>query len=109
MCVVQIFSDIVFAEKNYMDENFSREGYDFYLELRNQMLSLLPVPHVVLYLDVSPEECYNRIHKLRKRVRRGLGPFCLVFHVLALFEIVNRARESLLCARQLFHRWFCIV
>jgi deoxyadenosine/deoxycytidine kinase len=64
----QIFSDIVFAEKNFFDENFSREGYDFYLTLRKQMLSLLPAPHVVLYLDVPAEECYQRIHKLRKRV-----------------------------------------
>jgi Deoxynucleoside kinase len=64
----QIFSDIVFAEKNFYDENFSREGYEFYLTLRKQMLSLLPAPHVVLYLDVPAEECYQRIHKLRKRV-----------------------------------------
>ena len=67
----QIFSDIVFAEKNFMDANFSKEGMDYYLRLRAQMLSLLPAPHVVLYLDVPPEECYSRIHKLRKRVSGG--------------------------------------
>ena len=65
----QIFSDIVFAEKNFVDANFSKEGFEYYLRLRAQMLALLPTPHIVLYLDVSPEECYSRIHQLRKRVR----------------------------------------
>lgn len=63
----QIFSDIVFAEKNYQDGNFSKDGFHYYLRLRAQMLELLPAPHVVLYLDVSPEECHTRIHRLRKR------------------------------------------
>jgi hypothetical protein len=64
----QIFSDIVFAEKNFLDGNFSREGFDYYLQLRSQMLAMLPTPHFVLYLDVTPAECHNRIHQLRKRV-----------------------------------------
>jgi deoxyadenosine/deoxycytidine kinase len=46
--LLQIFSDIVFAEKNFMDGNFSKEGFEYYLRLRAQMLALLPVPHVVL-------------------------------------------------------------
>mmetsp|Transcript_14886 Transcript_14886/g.51840 ORF Transcript_14886/g.51840 Transcript_14886/m.51840 type:complete len:348 (-) Transcript_14886:39-1082(-) len=62
-----IFSDIVFAEKNFKDGNFTREGYDYYLRLRAQMLEALPEPHVVVYLDVDPEECFNRIHKMRQR------------------------------------------
>lgn len=68
----QIFSDIVFAEKNYKDGNFSREGYDYYLQLREQLLAQLPAPHVVLHLDVSAKVCYDRIHNLRKRVRLRL-------------------------------------
>mmetsp|Transcript_20431 Transcript_20431/g.48376 ORF Transcript_20431/g.48376 Transcript_20431/m.48376 type:complete len:342 (-) Transcript_20431:37-1062(-) len=62
-----IFSDIVFAEKNFKDGNFTREGYDYYLKLRAQMLEALPEPHIVVYLDVDPLECYNRIHKMRQR------------------------------------------
>lgn len=65
--LTQIFSDIVFAEKNFRDGNFTREGYDYYLELRKQMLEALPEPHVVVYLDTTPEECHMRIHKLRGR------------------------------------------
>lgn len=57
----------MFAEKNFVDGNFSREGYDYYLELRGKMLAGLPAPHVVLYLDASPEVCHERIHGLRKR------------------------------------------
>ena len=62
-----VFSDIVFGEKNFMDGNFSREGYDYYLELRRKMLASIPPPHVVLYLDVTAEECHRRIHHTRKR------------------------------------------
>lgn len=59
----------MFAEKNYKDGNFSREGYDYYLQLREQLLAHLPAPHVVLHLDVSAMVCFDRIHNLRKRVR----------------------------------------
>ena len=62
-----IFSDSVFAEKNYVDENFSTEGYNEYKMLRAKFLSLVPLPHLMVYLDASPETCYDRIHNLRKR------------------------------------------
>ena len=66
-----IFSDVVFAEKNFRDGNFSREGYDYYLALRAQLLRPLPLPHAVLYLDVKPQQCYDRIHGLRQRDCEG--------------------------------------
>lgn len=66
-----IWSDIVFAEKNFVDGNFSREGYDYYLQLRERMLSSLPAPHALVYLDTSAEVCYDRIHKLRQRGCEG--------------------------------------
>lgn len=69
----QIFSDIVFADKNFHDGNFSEAGYKYYLQLRGQLLRFLPVPHTVLYLDVRPEVCYDRIHHMRKRVRADHG------------------------------------
>ena len=63
-----------------------QEGFDYYLRLREQMLMLLPVPHVVLYLDVPAEECYTRIHNLRKRVRLRL-PFPPFLPCLPLFPV----------------------
>lgn len=63
-----IFSDIVFAERNFLDGNFTRRGYDYYLELRQRLLSPLPPPHAVVYLDARPEVCYDRIHNMRQRV-----------------------------------------
>ena len=62
-----IFSDSVFAEKNFVDENFDAAGYDKYKRLRAKLLSLVPMPHMMVYLDASPETCYDRIHNLRKR------------------------------------------
>ena len=31
------------------------------------MLADLPLPHIAVYLDVSPSECHDRIHNMRKR------------------------------------------
>lgn len=59
----------MFGEKNYLDGNISKEGYEYYLQLRSQLLFALPEPHVVVYLDASPEVCFDRIHKMRQRVR----------------------------------------
>lgn len=68
----QIWSDVVFAEKNMLDGNISKAGYEYYMELRKKLLTSLPVPHVVVYLDASPQVCFDRIHKMRQRVsKRG--------------------------------------
>lgn len=62
-----IFSDSVFADQGLIDKVISPEGYEYYLQLRNQMLRDLPVPHFTLYLDVDPAECHRRI--LHERCR----------------------------------------
>lgn len=62
-----IFSDWVFAEKNRLDGNIDTEGFFYYSQLRDRMLADLPFPHVTVYLDVTPETCYQRIHGLRMR------------------------------------------
>ena len=61
-----IFSDVVFAEKNFVDGNFTRAGYDFYLELRKRLLAPLPQPDAVVYLDATAKTCAERV-KLRSR------------------------------------------
>jgi len=62
-----VFSDWVFAEKNKLDGNISEEGYREYLNERKQMLAHLPTPQITVFLDVPPQECYRRVHELRRR------------------------------------------
>lgn len=62
-----IFSDEVFALKNYRDGNITKEGYEEYLRLREQMLAVIPLPDTILYLDVPPESCLYRIRNVRGR------------------------------------------
>ena len=62
-----IFSDWVFAEKNRVDGNIGKEGFEYYSVLRNQLLQGLPCPLVTVYLDVTAKECHRRIHGLRQR------------------------------------------
>jgi hypothetical protein len=61
-------SDWVFAEKNRQDGNISEAGFQYYLQLRSRMLQNLPRPHDLIFLDVSPEVCYARVHTVRQRV-----------------------------------------
>jgi deoxyadenosine/deoxycytidine kinase len=37
------------------------------MELRHHLLKDLPLPHFTIFLDVSPQTCYDRIHQLRQR------------------------------------------
>jgi NADH dehydrogenase (ubiquinone) 1 alpha subcomplex subunit 10 len=62
-----VYSDWVFAERNRLDGNIPEDGFQLYLSLRKKMLERLPAPQVMIYLDVSPEECYRRVHNLRQR------------------------------------------
>ena len=62
-----LMSDVVFADKNLRDGNITPEGYEQYQELRNHLMSLVPLPDTVVYLDVSAEICHQRIHGLRQR------------------------------------------
>ena len=43
-------------------------GYRFYEQLRLQSLRVLPIPHITIYLDATPETCMQRI-TTRARVR----------------------------------------
>ena len=62
-----IFSDWVFAEQNRRDGNISQAGFNYYLSLRNSMMRSLPLPGLMLYLNVSSEECHRRVHEVRQR------------------------------------------
>lgn len=62
-----IFSDAVFALQNFKDGNITKREYSEYKDVRKTMLAGLPLPHIAVYLDVSPTECYDRIHNMRQR------------------------------------------
>lgn len=62
-----VFSDIVFAQKNYEDGNIDDDGFEEYLALRQQLLSDLPSPTAVVYLDVPAQICHDRVLHMRRR------------------------------------------
>lgn len=66
-----VYSDSVFADKNLVDGNISQEGYEQYWALRRKMLANLPIPHITIYLDVTANTCFDRIHNLRGRACEG--------------------------------------
>ena len=61
-----IFSDSVFADRGVRDGIISKEGAEYYYSLRAAMLEGLPAPNAVLYLNVAPETCHQRL-KMRGR------------------------------------------
>ncbi|KAJ6228549.1 NADH dehydrogenase [ubiquinone] 1 alpha subcomplex subunit 10 [Anaeramoeba flamelloides] len=62
-----LFSDWVFAKKNYDDGFINEQGWELYNSIRNEMVSLIPIPQITLFLDVPSKICYDRIHNLRGR------------------------------------------
>ncbi|GIQ89415.1 deoxynucleoside kinase, partial [Kipferlia bialata] len=62
-----VFSDIVFAWTCTEDNCIDKEGFAQYMKLRNDTLADLPMPSLVLYLDVEPTTCHYRIMNVRKR------------------------------------------
>jgi deoxyadenosine/deoxycytidine kinase len=61
-----IYGDAVFAEKNYLDGNINKIGYENYLKMREVMFRFLMVPQITIYLSAPPKTCLERI-KQRQR------------------------------------------
>lgn len=89
-----VFSDWVFAAKNLADGNIDEEGYKYYEELRTQMLEDLPLPHTILYLDVSARECHRRIVDVRKRACESTIPLDYLEGLDACYHEWIRNMES---------------
>eukprot|EP00792_Barthelona_sp_PAP020_P005113 TRINITY_DN2503_c0_g2_i1.p1 TRINITY_DN2503_c0_g2~~TRINITY_DN2503_c0_g2_i1.p1 ORF type:complete len:279 (-),score=78.23 TRINITY_DN2503_c0_g2_i1:1199-2035(-) len=62
-----IFSDFVFAKQGHESGLMNDEQFHYYMEVRKQMLDILPIPDILIYLDVKPQICWNRVHNVRKR------------------------------------------
>eukprot|EP00702_Spironucleus_salmonicida_P006628 EST47919.1 Deoxyguanosine kinase [Spironucleus salmonicida] len=62
-----VFSDSVFARLAFQDGFISQNQFDQYLIKYNDIVSKIPLPTAVVYLDVSPETCLYRI-KIQENV-----------------------------------------
>ncbi|GKT22782.1 Deoxynucleoside kinase like protein [Aduncisulcus paluster] len=69
-----VYSDAVFAINSKKCGQISIEGYERYCSKLNECLKECEIPHFIIYLDVSPEICYRRIHSMRKRACEGTIP-----------------------------------
>ena len=58
-----IYGDAVFAEKNFLDGNIDKIGYENYLKMRDVMFQFLMVPQTTIYLSASPQICLERINR----------------------------------------------
>ncbi|XP_001634243.3 deoxyguanosine kinase isoform X2 [Nematostella vectensis] len=67
-----VFSDCVFADVNYKEGTISEEGYKYYNELKTKALKSVPPPHVMLFVDASPEVCFERIHGRGRDYESGI-------------------------------------
>ncbi len=67
-----IYGDTVFAT-TAMERGFmTKEEYDLYVDVyRNMSRDVMP-PDVFVYLDVSPEECYDRMNQRARTEEEGV-------------------------------------
>ena len=61
-----IYEDAIFAKMLHDDGLMEHREYQTYLSLFNNMSNFMRKPNVIVYLDVTPEESYERI-KMRSR------------------------------------------
>ena len=61
-----IYEDAIFAKMLHTDGLMEEREYQTYLSLFNNMSNFMRKPNVIVYLDVTPEEAYERI-KMRAR------------------------------------------
>ncbi len=57
-----IYGDMVFAYLTYLNGNISNKEFDAYMSIMKDRIAILEkLPKWILYLNVSPEECYKRV------------------------------------------------
>lgn len=61
-----IYSDYVFIKNALKSGIMSESQYINFMACREDTLFHMQLPSMILYLDVSPENCYERVHNLRK-------------------------------------------
>lgn len=68
---------IVFAKKEYDENNMTDKEFVLYKQLYNAITHILPSPDVYLYFTCSPETCYTRIKKRNRECERNISEeFC---------------------------------
>lgn len=80
-----IYGDWVFAKKNWLDGNIEDVGYTSYLHHRETMSRYLLVPHVVVFLDATPNTCHKRIQERGRACEKTIQ-----FSYLAGLEDLHR-------------------
>jgi deoxyadenosine/deoxycytidine kinase len=88
-----IYGDQIFARKNFIDGNIDDLGYMNYCKHREIMNRYLMVPHVMLFLDVSPDQCLARI-KSRGRACEKVVPLAYLQGLHDLHRELKLEMES---------------
>jgi deoxyadenosine/deoxycytidine kinase len=58
-----IYGDLIFAKMLKDNNEMTTEEYDIYTDLFNNMIEHIPVPDLLIYLDISAENAVKRIKK----------------------------------------------
>uniref|UniRef100_Q6WRX5 NADH dehydrogenase [ubiquinone] 1 alpha subcomplex subunit 10, mitochondrial n=1 Tax=Branchiostoma belcheri tsingtauense TaxID=155462 RepID=Q6WRX5_BRABE len=58
-----VHSDFVFLEAMYKERYIKKHCYDYYYMVKEEVINKILPPHLVIYLDVPPEEVQKKIEK----------------------------------------------
>ena len=67
-----IYEDAIFAKTLLQSGNMDERDYETYLELFGNMSAFMKAPSLIVYLDVTPEESYERIQKRARGCESGI-------------------------------------
>lgn len=67
-----VFSDCVFANVGRKQGFISTEGYAIYKKCQDEFLQNIPLPHITIFLDASPQCCHNRMKRRGRECEAGV-------------------------------------
>ena len=67
-----VFSDCVFANVGRKQGFISAEGYAIYKKCQKEFLQNIPLPHITVFLDASPQCCHNRMQRRGRECEAGV-------------------------------------
>jgi deoxyadenosine/deoxycytidine kinase len=89
-----IYGDTVFCKRNFLDGNIEQIGYDNYLKMRDVMTRFLMIPQLVVFLDVKPEICLERIKQRSRNCETNI-PLSYLQGLHELYSELMEYMESL--------------
>jgi deoxyadenosine/deoxycytidine kinase len=89
-----IYGDYIFAKAHQVLGNISDIGFANYMAMRNTMERTLLIPQLTIYLNVSVDNCLNRINERNRGCESGITKEYLEILEKIYHELISELRSK---------------